>query len=62
MWNLIAWLVWAVMFAVLETLGVKYGKYATLTYLTLNAIPRWILAPFMGWLLYHFFIQANAGK
>lgn len=34
-WNLVAWAIWALMFAVLETMGVKSSsKYATLTYLT----------------------------
>jgi hypothetical protein len=61
-WNLIAWFVWALMFAVLEGLGVKYGKYATLTYLMLHTIPRWGLAMFVGWLLYHFLIQVSASK
>lgn len=61
-WNLVAWAVWAAGFGVLETLGVKSGKYATLTYLMLHTVPKWGLAMFCGWLAYHFTVQVGAGK
>ena len=60
LWNLIAWAVWAAMFAVLETMGVKSNKYATLTYLALHTVPAAILAAFLGWLAYHFIVQYGA--
>ena len=57
LWNLIAWAVWAGMFAVLETMGVKDKRYATLTYLMLHSIPAPILAAFLGWFAYHLVVQ-----
>jgi hypothetical protein len=63
MWNLMAWVIWAAGFAVLETLGVKYPtKYATLTYLCIHAVPAAILAAFCGWLGYHFLVQYAVSK
>jgi hypothetical protein len=64
LWNLIAWTLWAAAFGILEGMGVgvKSGKYATLTYLTLNTVPRWGLAMFLGWLAYHFIVQYGASK
>lgn len=56
-WNLAAWVIWAAGFAVLETMGVKSNKYATLTYLCIHAVPAPILAAFCGWLAYHFLVQ-----
>jgi hypothetical protein len=57
MWNLVAWAVWAGAFAVLEGMGVKSNRFATLTYLSLHTVPRWALAMFLGWLAYHFIVQ-----
>jgi len=56
-WNLVLWIVWAGMFVVLETLGVRSNHYATLTYLIRSTIPQWALAPFAGWMVWHFLIQ-----
>jgi hypothetical protein len=56
-WNLAAWALWAAAFAILETMGVRSGKYATLTDLTKASIPTPILAAFLGWLVYHFTVQ-----
>ena len=60
LWNLLAWLAWAAAFAVLEFMGVRSGKYATLTYLSLHTVPRWALAMFLGWLVFHFIVQYGA--
>jgi hypothetical protein len=62
-WNLVLWVIWAGMFAVLETMGVWRGdKFATLTYLSLHSVPRWALAMFLGWLCYHFMLQYMMSK
>ena len=62
LWNLITWAIWAGGFAVLEFMGVKSGKYATLTYLMLHTVPRWALAMFLGWFAYHLLAQYGASK
>ena len=56
-WNMVAWVIWAAAFAVLEGMGVKSGKYATLTSLCIKTVPAPILAAFCGWLAYHFVVQ-----
>ena len=61
MWNLVAWAIWAAGFAVLETMGVKSNRFATLTYLSLHTVPAPVLAAFLGWLTYHFLTQYGAG-
>ena len=38
-------------------MGVKSNHYATLTYLSLHTVPRFALAMFLGWLVYHFMLQ-----
>lgn len=59
-WNLIAWTLWGASFAVLEFMGVKWpDKYATLTYLSKHTVPRFALAMFLGWLTYHFMVEAT---
>ena len=59
-WNLALWVVWAATFAVLEFLGVRYpDRFATLTYLSKHAVPRFALAMFLGWLGYHFLVEAT---
>lgn len=59
-WNLIAWILWAATFAVLEFMGVRWpNQYATLTYLSKHAVPRAILAMVMGWLTWHFLVQST---
>jgi flagellar biosynthesis protein FliQ len=52
------WVLWIVMFAVLEGLGIarKWGT-TSLTDLTLSIVPKWLLAMALGWLAYHFLIQ-----
>jgi hypothetical protein len=57
-WNLIAWCVWAGAFFVLEFWGIYHARNsATLTYLTLHSVPKWVIAGVLGWLVYHFLIQ-----
>ena len=59
-WNLALWVAWAGMFGVLEFLGVKYpANYATLTYLCKHSVPRFVLAMFLGWLTWHFLVEAT---
>lgn len=60
-WDLIAWFVWMAMFVVLESFGLARKQDATLTYLTRQAVPRWILAGLVGWLFYHF-VVVTGGK
>jgi hypothetical protein len=57
-WQIYGWLICGLLFLALEANGIIRGrKYATLTTVVKKGCPRWILAAFFGWLLWHFFIE-----
>lgn len=54
------WYLWFLYFAVMETIGIfQWHGDTSLTRLTLATVPKFILAMFLGWLVYHFLIQYN---
>jgi hypothetical protein len=58
-WNLYVWLVLFVWAFVWEMLGVFGGRQdATLTQLVRATVPPWLRAMFLGWIVYHFLIEA----
>ena len=56
-WQLYGWLLLGIGFVVLEANAVIRGRrYATLTTVVKKGFPRWALAAFLGWLVWHFLI------
>jgi len=62
-WSGWAWVAWLGLFGILEYLGYEqFRGGTTLTYFIEHHVPKFVLAMFCGWFIWHFLISPPAQR